>query len=322
MPSLRSVSRFLALACSIMLAVTSLGAEFPSWAYAVPAPGAKDPVDDGMPRHVPNSTVSLTLKQYEAHKAPVPDWHPDEHPPMPRIASVGREPQVMACSYCHLPNGAGRPENTSLSGLTPAYIKQQILDFKQGNRAGSEPRRGPQKSMIAIAKAVSDDEVAEAAAYFSSIKPQSFVTVVETDTVPKSYVAGAMLARIPGAGNEPLGGRIIEMPDDLGRAENRDSQTPYTAFVPIGSIKRGGELVMTGGGGKVLQCIMCHGPELKGLGDFPRLAGRSPSYLMRQLYDFKAGTRTGATGLMKVVVANLSQDDMVDIAAYLASRSP
>jgi cytochrome c553 len=271
---------------------------------------------------VPNSTVSLTLSQYKAHLAPVPDWHPDEHPLMPKIASVGREPQVWACAYCHLPNGAGRPENTSLAGLTPAYMKQQLLDFKQGNRSGSQPRRGPQKTMIAIAKALSDDDADAAVAYFSSLKPQSFVKVVETDTVPKSYVAGAMLARIPGAGDEPLAGRIIEMPDDLAQADNRDSQTPYTAFVPVGSLKRGEAIVMKGGSGKALQCVMCHGPELKGLGDFPRLAGRSPSYLMRELYDFKSGTRIGATGLMKVEVANLTEDDMVDIAAYLASRSP
>jgi cytochrome c553 len=301
---------------------TSAGAEFPAWAYAVPAPGAKYPVDDGLPRHVPNSSVALTWKQFESRGAPVADWHPDEHPPMPGIVSRGHQPKILACGYCHLPNGAGRPENTSLAGLTPAYMKQQILDFRQGNRAGSEPRRGPQNAMITIAKAVSDDEVAAAAAYFSSLAPKSFITVVETGTVPKSYVAGAMLARMPGNETEPLGDRIIEMPDDLAQAENRDSQTPYTAFVPVGSVERGEALVMKGGSGKTMQCTLCHGPELKGIGDFPRLAGRSPSYLMRQLYDFKAGTRTGITGLMKVTVANLSQADMVDIAAYLSSRNP
>ncbi|HZZ18068.1 MAG TPA: c-type cytochrome [Opitutaceae bacterium] len=313
--------RSLIFALSLTASAAYAAAEFPAWAYAVAAPGAKDPVDNGLPRHVPNSTVTLTLSQYKAHMAPVPDWHPDEHPPMPKIASVGREPQVWACSYCHLPNGAGRPENASLAGLTPNYIKQQLLDFKQGNRTGSEPRRGPQKSMIAIAKALSEEDAESAAAYFSSLKPQSFIRVVEADTVPKSYVAGAMLARIPGGGEEPLVGRIIEMPDDLAQADNRDSQAPYTAFVPVGSIKRGEAIVMRGGSGKTLQCTMCHGPELKGLGDFPRLAGRSPSYLMRELYDFKSGTRIGATGLMKVEVANLTQDDMVDISAYLASRS-
>jgi cytochrome c553 len=176
--------------------------------------------------------------------------------------------------------------------------------------------------MIALAASVTDKEIAQAAAYFSSIRPESFVSVVETDTVPKSYVAGAMLAALPGGGVEPLGNRIIEMPVELSRAENRDSRTPYVAYVPVGSIANGATLVTSGGAGRTLQCTTCHGPELKGLGDIPRLAGRSPSYLMRQLYDYKSGTRTGASGLMKLVVANLSQEDMVAISAYLAGRRP
>jgi cytochrome c553 len=176
--------------------------------------------------------------------------------------------------------------------------------------------------MIALASAVTDGEVAQAAAYFGSLKPDSFVKVVESDTVPRSYVAGAMLASVPGGGVEPLGDRIIEMPEDLERAENRDSRTSYVAYVPVGSVERGAVLVSASNGGKTLQCSICHGPELRGLGDVPRLAGRSPSYLMRQLYDYKSGARTGASGLMKVVVANLSQEDMVAIVAYVSGRIP
>ena len=41
-------------------------------------------------------------------------------------------------------------------------------------------------------------------------------------------------------------------------------------------------------------CGACHGPDLKGLGAVPGIAGRSPSYIVRQLYDFKHGTRAGA----------------------------
>jgi cytochrome c553 len=311
---------------SASIAVAACAAvDFPTWAYPVPRPAipGSEPVrDDGRPRHVPNSTVALTEAQFAAHVTAVPDWHPDEHPAMPAIASVGREPKVWACAYCHLPNGAGRPENASLSGLTPAYFRQQLYDFKRGNRRGSEPKRAPQNFMIALAAAVTDEEIAQAAAYFASLKPESFVRVIETDTVPKSYVAGAMLARLPGGGTEPLGNRIIEMPEELGRAENRDSRTPYVAYVPVGSIIKGAFLVNTGSDGKTQQCSICHGTDLRGLGDIPRLAGRSPSYLMRQLYDFKAGTRTGASGLMKAVVANITQDDMIAIVAYLSSRSP
>jgi cytochrome c553 len=301
------------------------GADFPAWAYVVAAPlpaGIKAAVDDGLPTHVPDSAAGFTRHQIAAHQAEVPDWHPTDHPEMPQIVRSGHEPKVWACGYCHLPTGAGRPENASLAGLTPGYIKQQVANFKLGHRSGSEPKRGPQNTMIAIASALSEDEVAQAGAYFASIKPECFVKVVESQTAPRSYVAGAMLARVPNGGDEPLGGRIIEMPDEIDRADKRDSRTPYVAFVPVGSIKRGEALVTTGASGKTLLCMTCHGPGLNGLADFPRLAGRSPSYLMRQLYDFKAGTRVDTTGLMKVVVANLTQDDMVSISAYLSSLRP
>jgi cytochrome c553 len=317
------VIRFLIVCAS---AVALRGAdEFPSWAYPVAAPalpGAPVPRDDGRLRHVPGSTVALALKDFAAHVTAVPDWHPEDHPPMPKVVSFGREPQVWACAYCHLPNGAGRPENTSLAGLTPAYFKQQVADFRSGRRAGSEPRRAPQGFMVALAKAVTDDEIAQAAAYFGSLKAECFVKVVESETVPRTYVAGAMLAKIPGGGIEALGMRIIEFPEDLERAENRDPRTPYLAFVPVGSIEKGAALAALSAPGKTLQCAVCHGPGLRGLADVPRLAGRSPSYIMRQLYDFKSGARTGASGLMKPVVANLSQDDMIALAAYVSSLQP
>jgi cytochrome c553 len=93
--------------------------------------------------------------------------------------------------------------------------------------------------------------------------------------------------------------------------------------VPVGSIKKGEALVTNGGSGKTLRCSICHGQDLKGLGNVPFLAGRSPSYLVRQLYDIKNGSRKGSwSPLMKVAVANLTSEDMVNIAAYVSSRMP
>jgi cytochrome c553 len=81
--------------------------------------------------------------------------------------------------------------------------------------------------------------------------------------------------------------------------------------------------VNTGGGGKTQQCSICHGPDLNGLAGIPPIAGRSPSYVVRQLYDLQSGARAGtAAALMKATVANLTVEDMVSIAAYLGSRSP
>jgi cytochrome c553 len=56
----------------------------------------------------------------------------------------------------------------------------------------------------------------------------------------------------------------------------------------------------------------CHGPGLKGLGPIPGITGRSPSYIVRQLYDFKHGTRAGiGSALMKGSVEKLAVEDMV-----------
>lgn len=297
--------------------------EIPAWAYPVnpPVTAAAVAGDDGTLQHVPDSTHAFTRKQLSDIGGHVPDWRPDEHPAMPTIVSDGRPPQVYACAYCHLPNGAGRPENTSLAGLTATYIKQQMGAFKNGDRPGSELHRVPQTVMIGLAKAATDAEVDEAAAYFASLKPASFFKVIETMTVPKTMVAAWTLRLAPGGGTEALGRRIIEMPENFSRFENRDSRTPYLVYVPIGSVKRGGELVRFGE--KATQCVTCHGPELRGLADVPRLAGRSPSYLVRQLDDLKRGTRKGpATEPMRSVVAKLTDDDVIALAAYLASRTP
>jgi len=55
----------------------------------------------------------------------------------------------------------------------------------------------------------------------------------------------------------------------------------------------------------------------------PPIAGRSASYATRQLYEFKAGLRTGANAaLMKTTLEKLDDDELLAIAAYLASQTP
>ena len=161
-----------------------------------------------------------------------------------------------------------------------------------------------------------------AAEYFAALKRTPWIRVVETDTVPKTRVAGWMLVAAEGGHREPIGQRIIEMPEDLERTELRDSASGFVAYVPVGSVAKGEELI-SGGGGKTVACAICHGPDLRGLGPVPGLAGRSPSYIVRQLYDMQHGVRNGQwTELMKAVVAQLSEEDIVAIAAYTASRAP
>ena len=321
---MRDIGWLTFLLLGAVVALPPLGAaEPPAWAYPLNPPASGPVIDLNEIISVPESPVRLTRQEIAAIGVQVPDWHPDEHPVMPAIVGRGRAPAVYACGYCHLPNGAGRPENASLAGLTVTYIKQQMSALASGERRSSTPTHLPQALMTAGAKAASEAEIADAAAYFASLNPVSFVRVVETETVPRTMVAGWMLALDPRGGTEPIGRRIVEMADDFERFEHRDSRTTYLALVPPGSIRRGAELAATGDNGRTVACVACHGPELRGLADVPRLAGRSPSYLMRQLYDLQQGARKGgAAELMKPVVMNLTEADMIALAAYLASLAP
>lgn len=293
----------------------------PRWAFTQnPPPAAAAPPDLAALHSVPNSTVQMTLKQVrDVHN--IPDWHPDNHPPMPGAVKHGRD-ELFGCGYCHLPNGQGRPENAGVAGLPAAYILQQVADFRAGARRSSDDKAVPAQLMTKMAVEASEAEVREAAEYFASLSFQPWIRVVETDTVPKSRVQGFMFVAAEGGGTEPIGTRVIEMPENLEATELRDSGSGFVAYVPRGAVKRGAALAQ-GAGGKSVACATCHGAGLKGLGPVPPLAGRSPSYLARQLFDLQQGARAGLwSPLMGPVVAKLSEADMVDLVAYLASLKP
>jgi cytochrome c553 len=175
-----------------------------------------------------------------------------------------------------------------------------------------------------MAKNITDEDAKQAAEWFSALKPKIWQSVVEIDRVPKTFVNEHLMRMpLPGMGDEALGQRIIELPQDIGRAESRDPHSGFIAYVPKGSLSKGKEFVNTGGGGKTIQCVICHGPSLNGLGEVPPIAGHDPMYLFRQLYYFKDGSRHGSMGaLMKGVVAKMTQDDMIAVAAYVASLPP
>jgi cytochrome c553 len=229
---------------------------------------------------------------------------------------------IQACGLCHYPNGKGRQENAGLAGLPYSYFVQTMADFKNGLRKSSDLRKGNTANMIRFAVGMTDDEVKVAAAYFAGLKWSPWIRVIESNTVPKTRLQFGMFMKLEGKETEPLGKRIMEGPEDPERTELlRDPHSGFFAYVPPGSIKKGEALVLRGGAGKTIACANCHGADLMGLGPVPGIAGRSPSYLGRQLYDMQSGNRHGEwTALMKPVVEKLTSDDMIDIAAYLASR--
>jgi len=334
------------LALAPFAAVVVLGAPYaqptppgqPAWAYGIPPaapPGATMPTPaaeskDPTLHKVPGSDKTFTQAQISNPFGPA-DWFPGDHPPMPDIVGKGRpspgktaNESARACGGCHYPNGKGRAENSSVSGLPVSYFIQQMEDFRNGTRKSSEPRKANAFVMINIAKAMTEQEIKEAAEYFGAIKwTTPYFRVVETNTVPKTKVSGGVhhLATGKDAGTEPIGQRIIESPEHDDRFYLRDPRDGWVAYVPVGSIKKGEALVKTGGNGKTVACGACHGADLLGLGPEPAIAGRSPSMLARQMWDMKQGTRKGLwSDLMKPVVQNLTNEDLVNILAYTASR--
>jgi cytochrome c553 len=295
---------------------------FPAWAYPWDPTYDFPPADDVLHR-VPGSAAAFSVKQARDSFLS-PDWHPQDHPPMPDIVARGRKPDVHACGSCHRASGTGGgPSVANLAGLPAAYIAQQVADFKSGARRYSGPPRAAIVLMVAAAKAATDAEIQAAATYFSALKLKPSIRVVETDTVRKTYVARHFIAISKGGDKESIGQRIVEVPVDIDNLLLRDSRSQFLAYVPLGSIAKGEALVKTGGAGTTVPCAACHGPDLRGVGPIPGIAGNSPTYVVRQLYDLKNGARSGTGSvLMKPTVEKLSVEDMVSIAAYLASLTP
>ena len=320
-------------------AIAQAADDQPLWAYGFTTPpppntpratpGAAQPQDNVAEHSVQGSQLKFTRAKIANRFGPA-DWFPGDHPTMPLVVERGREAaNIYACSLCHYPNGKGRPENANVTGLSQEYIIQTLKDFKNGARKTSDPRKANTGLMEHFAKSMTDAEIEAAARYFTTIPATPWIKVVEADSVPKTRPQGGMFLVVEGAeaGQEPIGNRIIETPISAHDTEFlRNPRSSFTAYVPPGSLKKGEALVREGttaSGKKVTACTICHGPDLRGLGPLPTLAGRSPSYLARQLYDMQHGNRNGEwTVLMAPVIAGMGPDDVLNASAYLASLHP
>jgi len=308
--------RTLILAAASLIATAAISqqpAADRSWAY--PLKPERTFPEDTAAKSLPGSTKTYTQAQIDDLLNP-PDWYPSQHAAPPPIVMTGHG-AALACGACHLMSGMGHPESSDLTGLTADYIVRQMADFKSGAR--KEPTR-----MNAIAKEVTEEEARQAAEWFARLPRRSFTQVIEADTVPKTFLGpGRMRFAEPDGSTEPIAGRIITVPQDQERARLRDPYSGFVAYVPVGSIARGRQLVETGAGGATIPCGPCHGVGMQGTDKAPRLAGMHPIYTVRQLYAFKNGSRNGAdTGQMKGAVQRLTDDEIVALAAYLAALAP
>jgi cytochrome c553 len=338
---MRRFAGVLALSAAVGAAVVAGQVPVPNplpWAYGYLTPGP-DPLPPPCPADAKPYTCSrpgrpwepdpallrltgsdraFTITQIQAHYDPA-DWFPAEHPsPVPDIVQRGRESdRLRACAHCHYHNGQGKPENGHLTGLPVNYFLQQLALFRSGGRTSADPRKANHAEMTQIARHLSDADMKAAAQYYAAIAWRPWVRVVETDSAPQTRQSPAGLFIPLGETTEPLGQRFIEVPEVPDRTERlRDPKAGFVAYVPSGTVARGKALVETGGG-RTIQCGTCHGPDLQGMGDVPAIADRTVSYAVRQLYNYQRGSRQSA--IMQPVVSKLSPEDMIAIAAYLAS---
>jgi len=179
---------------------------------------------------------------------------------MPDIVAHGKRPDARACGLCHYPNGKGRQENAGVSGLPLSYFIQQMNDFRSGVRKSADSRKANTNAMIAIAKAMTPDEIKIAAEYFGAMKWTPWIRVVETATVPKMESRGGIWIPLEGNEKEPIGVRIMETPENPERTEiMRDPRSGFIAYAPVGSINKGEALVKRGNG-KTVECGVCGTP--------------------------------------------------------------
>jgi cytochrome c553 len=325
----------------------------PLWAYGFEKPAS--PGDKAQPQAPPNRNLRANedageqtrMRHLAGSKAMfslvdirdgqnVADWFPGDHPPFPDVivhGPVAAAERKRGCGFCHLPNGQGRPENAPVAGLPVTYIMRQLQDFRTGKRKSADPRKPNTNTMIDLAKSLSEDELKAAAEYFGSLPFTPWVKVIETDLVPKTRIAGNLFIPTETAKTEPIGARIIEVPENEEQSELlRNPHSGFVAYVPPGSIAKGKDLVTKGGAklegnqfvaGKATPCITCHREDLMGAGDSPPIIGRSPSYIARQMWDIQQGTRNSEPAqLMKMAIAKLTPDDLIAISAYVASLHP
>jgi cytochrome c553 len=307
---------------------------YPDWLFpvdeetqlAAQRPPPKEPkeppkYDDIELLTIPDSDQKFTLARIN-DQFNAPDWYPADHGPMPDIVAKGRKPKIIACAFCHTPTGQGRPENSALAGLPEAYIKETLQDFRNGKRTPVGPAiYAPGRGMQAVAAAMTDEEIDESAKYFAQQKLARRHYVVEGINIPRAEPAFWVYKEV--GGSEDLGERMVEVAPDITRHERRDPKMQYTVYAPPGSLARGKLLATSGDKGKTQICATCHLAKLEGTDKIPPIAGRSPTYLLRQLIAFKNGTRSGeAAKQMDPVIEKLELEDMVALAAYVGSLYP
>ena len=299
-------------------------AGLPEWAYTPPPPaGSPPPPSRSAGRRQRRFSIAGTDKTMTRGALrgvkEIPDWYPgDRQRSDAAIVRDGKE-GVRACGFCHLADGTGRPENAPVNSLHVAYFIQQMQDYKNGLRKSADPRKKNTNNMIAFAKEATDEEIKAAAEYFAA------------PALPEAHQGHRVAHGPEGAspGRDAHGDPQTKAAA-WSRSATRSSRCRTTTCAPRRvtrtwarprTCRQGAQQ----GQGARREVSVHHLPRPEPGRARPRagLAGRSPSYMMRQLFDMKVGARRGPWfDLMKPIVDSMSVQDLLALSAYAGSVAP
>ncbi len=283
---------------------------------SAPKPSQAPKPDPHKTAHVPGSVRTYTLAYIDT-LFNATDWFPLDHPAPPQIVLHERKVGPVAPPISRTVRATSP---AALAGLSKAHVLEQIAAFRAGERGKGQPLSAT--VMAEEARNLSDTELQQAVDYFSRLKLQMATRVVETSSVPRTHWDGFVLAPNRNGAHEPVGERIIETSNDQALNDLGDERTGFIAYVPLGSNARGA-VIAANGVGTAPACGSCHGADLEDVGDIPPLAGRSPTYIARELILFQTGKRANpGAAPMRLEASQLTVRDMIAVAAYAASRKP
>ena len=183
--------------------------EIPAWAFPVLGSAtmpAATGTDTSTIATVPTSRAKFTVGRTR-DRFDVADWNPATHRSAPPIVMHGRKPVVMACGFCHLADGRGRPENAMVAGLPVEYFVQQVKDMRTpgaskrfAGAVSARRRDGAHRRQRHRRRGGGGGR------YFARVRARRASRVVESDSVPRFMPLNGVSTLLPGAAREPLAG--------------------------------------------------------------------------------------------------------------------
>ena len=196
-------------------------------------------------------------------------------------STAGKE-KAGSCAGCHGEDGNSlMPTFPKLAQQHTSYLVKQLHAFKDGSR--NDPVMAP------MAMALSDADIADLGAYFSS---QTISANPEPSLPP------------PEDPDEPVD-------------ENMAKATMQALLATGSNLYRNGNKET-----EVSACIACHGPAGEGNkpAAFPALHSQHPDYLIKTLTDFKSGARNkNPDNMMNMIAKKMSDEEIKAVSYYIST---